>query len=61
MLPSSQIATLADGTNPFLDNDEAPRRLLMPVTIVFSLPPMVVYSIRRRYMMSGMRLTAFRE
>jgi multiple sugar transport system permease protein len=47
---------VAAGINHFFDSDEAPWSYLMSVAIVFSLPPIAVYYVLRRYMVAGLTM-----
>ena len=56
LLSSPRRMTVAAGINHFFDSDEAPWSYLMAVALVFSLPPIVVYYVLRRYMVSGLTM-----
>ena len=56
LLSSEGSMTVAAGINKFFDADEAPWNYLMAVTVVFSLPPIAVYYILRRYMVAGLTM-----
>lgn len=56
LLSSPRKMTVAAGINQFFDSDEAPWSYLMAVSLVFSLPPIVVYYALRRYMVSGLTM-----
>jgi multiple sugar transport system permease protein len=54
LLSSPRSITVAAAINHFFDSDEAPWSYLMSVCIVFSLPPIAIYYVLRRYMVAGM-------
>jgi multiple sugar transport system permease protein len=56
LLSSPASMTVAAGLNQFFDSDEAPWNYLMSVAIVFSIPPIAVYYILRRYMVAGLTM-----
>ncbi|MCB1739062.1 MAG: carbohydrate ABC transporter permease [Gammaproteobacteria bacterium] len=56
LLSSRRSMTVAAGINQFFDADEAPWSYLMSVTIVFSIPPIVVYYVLRRYRVAGLTM-----
>ena len=56
LLSSDRNMTVAAGINQFFDSDEAPWNYLMSVTVVFSLPPIIVYYALRRYMVAGLTM-----
>ncbi|MGE4047303.1 MAG: carbohydrate ABC transporter permease [Acetobacteraceae bacterium] len=56
LLTSPGSMTVAAGINQFFDSDEAPWSYLMSVAIVFSLPPIAVYYVLRRYMVAGLTM-----
>ena len=57
MLLSSQSSmTVAAAINQFFDSDEAPWSYLMSLAIVYSLPPIAVYYVLRRYMVAGLTM-----
>jgi multiple sugar transport system permease protein len=56
LLSSPRSITVAAGINHFFDSDEAPWSYLMSVAIVFSLPPIAVYYVLRRYMVTGLTM-----
>ena len=56
LLSSERNMTVAAGINQFFDADEAPWNYLMSVAVVFSLPPIIVYYVLRRYMVAGLTM-----
>ena len=56
LLSSPRNMTVAAGINQFFDSDEAPWSYLMAVAIVFSIPPIAVYYLLRRYMVAGLTM-----
>jgi len=56
LLSSDRNMTVAAGINQFFDVDEAPWNYLMSVAVVFSLPPIIVYYVLRRYMVAGLTM-----
>ena len=56
LLSSDRSMTVAAGINQFFDADEAPWNYLMSVAVTFSLPPIIVYYLLRRYMVAGLTM-----
>ena len=56
LLSSPRSMTVAAAINQFFDSDEAPWNYLMSVAIVFSIPPIAVYYVLRRYIVAGLTL-----
>jgi multiple sugar transport system permease protein len=40
----------------FFDSDEAPWNYMMAVALVYSIPPIAVYYVLRRYMVAGLTM-----
>lgn len=56
LLSSDQTITVPVTLGKFLNSDEAPWNYLMAASIVFALPPLVIYYIFRRYMSAGLTM-----
>ena len=56
LLSSPRSMTVAAGINQFFDSDAAPWSYLMAVATVFSIPPVAVYYVLRRYMVAGLTM-----
>ena len=60
LLSSDQTITVPVVLGKFLNSDEAPWNYLMAASIVFALPPLVIYYIFRRYMSAGLTMGGVR-
>jgi multiple sugar transport system permease protein len=58
LLSSETTVTVPVALGFFLTSDQAPWNLLMAASIVYSLPPLVIYYVFRRYMTAGLTLGA---
>ncbi len=56
LLSSTKSMTVAVALDQFFDSDEAPWNYMMATAIVFSLPPIAIYYILRRYMVAGLTM-----
>jgi len=56
LLSSDSTITVPVALGKFLNSDEAPWNYLMAASIVYSLPPLVIYYIFRRYMSAGLTM-----
>jgi len=56
LLSSDQTITVPVALGKFLNSDEAPWNYLMAASIVYALPPLVIYYIFRRYMSAGLTM-----
>jgi len=56
LLSSPRSLTVAAGINQFFDSDEAPWSYLMAIALVYSLPPIAIYYILRRFMIAGLTM-----
>ena len=56
LLSSDSSITVPVGLGKFLNSDEAPWNYLMAASIVYALPPLVIYYIFRRYMSAGLTM-----
>jgi multiple sugar transport system permease protein len=54
LLSSPHNMTVAVAIDQFFDSDEAPWNYMMAVAMVYSLPPIVIYFVLRRYMVAGL-------
>lgn len=58
LLSSESTVTVPVALGFFLNSDQAPWNLLMAASVVYSLPPLLIYYIFRRYMTAGLILGA---
>jgi multiple sugar transport system permease protein len=56
LITSSRNATVAVAIDQFFDSDEAPWNYMMAVALVYSLPPVAIYFVLRRYMVAGLTM-----
>lgn len=56
LLSSPRNMTVAAAIDQFFDSDEAPWNYMMAVAIVYSLPPIAIYYVLRRYMAAGLTM-----
>jgi multiple sugar transport system permease protein len=56
LLSSDATITVPVGLGKFLNSDEAPWNFLMAAAIIYSLPPLVIYYVFRRYMSAGLTM-----
>lgn len=56
LLSSDQTITVPVALGKFLNSDEAPWNFLMAASIVYALPPVVIYYAFRRYMSAGLTM-----
>jgi multiple sugar transport system permease protein len=56
LLSSTSSMTVAVALDQFFDSDEAPWNVMMATALVFSLPPIAIYYILRRYMVAGLTM-----
>ena len=56
LLSSDSTITVPVALGKFLNSDEAPWNYLMAASIVYALPPLVIYYIFRRYMSAGLTM-----
>jgi multiple sugar transport system permease protein len=56
LLSSDQTITVPVALGKFLNSDEAPWNYLMAASIVYSLPPLVIYYMFRKYMTAGLTM-----
>lgn len=56
LLSSNDTITVPVALGKFLNSDEAPWNFLMAASIVYALPPLVIYYIFRRYMSAGLTM-----
>ena len=54
LLSSSPDMTVAAGIDRFFITDEAPWNYMMTIGLVYSLPPIAIYFLLRRYMVAGL-------
>ncbi len=47
------MITLPVGMGNFLTTDDAPWNLLMPLSVIYAIPPVIFYCIFRRYLTHG--------
>ncbi len=57
LLSSPGSSTVAVAINQFFDSDEAPWNYMMAVALIYALPPVAVYFVLRRFVVSGLALT----
>lgn len=57
-LTSSHHATLAVGLEQIFDDDDSPYNYMMAMSVVYSIPPIAIFYVLRRYMASGLLLGA---
>jgi len=57
LLSSPSSSTVAVAINQFFNSDEAPWNYMMAVALIYALPPIAVYFVLRRCVMSGLTLT----
>ena len=53
---SMDSATVAVVINQFFNSDEAPWNYMMAIAIVYSLPPIAIYFVLRRFMVAGLAM-----
>jgi multiple sugar transport system permease protein len=56
LLSSPRSMTVAVAIDQFFDSDEAPWNYMMAVALVYSIPPIAVYYVLRRYMVAGLTM-----
>jgi multiple sugar transport system permease protein len=56
LLSSDANITVPVGLGKFLNSDEAPWNYLMAASIIYALPPMIIYYVFRRKMNSGLTM-----
>jgi multiple sugar transport system permease protein len=56
LLTSERTMTVAAAIDQFFDSDEAPWNYMMAMSLVYALPPIVVYYGLRRYMVAGLTM-----
>jgi multiple sugar transport system permease protein len=56
LLSSDSTITVPVALGKFLNSDEAPWNYMMAASIVYALPPLVIYYIFRRYMSAGLTM-----
>jgi multiple sugar transport system permease protein len=56
LLSSDNTLTIPVVLGKFLNSDEAPWNYLMASSIIYALPPLVIYYVFRRYMTSGLTM-----
>jgi multiple sugar transport system permease protein len=56
LLSSDNTITVPVALGKFLNSDEAPWNYMMAASIVYALPPLVIYYIFRRYMSAGLTM-----
>lgn len=56
LLSSDQTVTVPVALGKFLNSDDAPWNLLMCASIIYSIPPLVIYYAFRRYMTAGLTM-----
>jgi multiple sugar transport system permease protein len=54
LLSSSPDMTVAAAIDRFFITDEAPWNYMMAIGLVYSLPPIAIYFLLRRYMVAGL-------
>ena len=61
LLSSEKEITLAVALGLFLGADDSPWNIMMATGMIYALPPMVIYYIFRRYMVSGLTAGAVKS
>jgi multiple sugar transport system permease protein len=61
LLSSEKQITLAVALGLFLGADDSPWNIMMATGMIYALPPMVIYYIFRRYMVSGLTAGAVKS
>jgi multiple sugar transport system permease protein len=56
LLSSDTTITVPVALGKFLNSDEAPWNYMMAASIIYALPPLVIYYIFRRYMSAGLTM-----
>lgn len=56
LLSSDQTLTVPVALGKFLNSDEAPWNYLMAASIIYALPPLIIYYAFRRYMTAGLTM-----
>jgi multiple sugar transport system permease protein len=56
LLSSDSTITVPVALGKFLNSDEAPWNYLMAASIIYALPPLVIYYVFRRYMSAGLTM-----
>ncbi len=56
LLSSDNTITVPVALGKFLNSDEAPWNYMMAASIIYALPPLVIYYIFRRYMSAGLTM-----
>lgn len=56
LLSSSDNMTVPVALGRFLNSDEAPWNLMMATSVIYAVPPVVIYFIFRRYMSAGLTM-----
>jgi multiple sugar transport system permease protein len=60
LLSSDHNMTVAVTIDQFFDSDEAPWNYMMAIAIIYSLPPIAIYFVLRRYMVAGLTFGALK-
>ena len=60
LVSSPRNATVAVAMNQFFDSDEAPWNYMMATALIYSLPPVAIYFVLRRYMVAGLTMGAIK-
>jgi multiple sugar transport system permease protein len=58
LISSPRNATVAVAMTQFFDSDEAPWNYMMATALIYSLPPVAIYFVLRRYMIAGLTMGA---
>jgi multiple sugar transport system permease protein len=56
MLSSPDQMTVAAALDQFFVTDESPWNYMMAIALVYSLPPIIIYVVLRRYLVAGLTL-----
>jgi multiple sugar transport system permease protein len=56
LLSSQSNMTVPVALGRFLNSDEAPWNLMMATSVIYALPPVVIYYVFRRYMSAGLTM-----
>ena len=56
LITSTRNATVAVAIDQFFDSDVAPWNYMMAVALIYSLPPVAIYFVLRRYMVAGLTM-----
>jgi multiple sugar transport system permease protein len=61
LLSSPENMTVAAALDQFFVTDESPWNYMMAIALVYSLPPIIIYIVLRRYLVAGLTLGGIKQ